>query len=250
MTEAAVERNPGKLPELARMALIQRAAGMSEEAAATFMEVRSLAAEADIDVPLLRRLAPLAADQGITGDWRIAAEARDDVGVRPDVTGLGPLRWGPSVAPNWTLPSSEGTEISLSDYRGRPVLVIFYLGFGCLHCVEQLEMFNPMADEYKAAGIEIVAVGTDSVAGMMQSVAFAAPGDEFAFPLAADPEMKFFREWRSYDDFEDMPLHGTFLVDAEGLLRWGDISYEPFAEPEFLLKEAQRLLAVEKPDVR
>ena len=62
--------------------------------------------------------------------------------------------------------------------------------------------------------------------------------------------MKFFREWRSYDDFEDMPLHGTFLVDAEGLLRWSDISYEPFAEPEFLLKEAQRLLAVEKPDVR
>ena len=140
-------------------------------------------------------------------------------------------------------------DISLSDYRGRPVLVIFYLGFGCLHCVEQLEMFSPKAEEYLNAGIEMVAVGTDSVAGMRQSVALMG-SEPFAFPLAADPAMTYFREWRAYDDFEEMPLHGTFLIDAEGLLRWGDISYEPFGEPEFLLEEAKRLLAVEKPDVR
>ena len=39
-----------------------------------------------------------------------------------------------------------------------------------------------------------------------------------------------------------MPLHGTFLIDAEGLVRWHDISYEPFLDAEFLLKEAKRLL--------
>jgi hypothetical protein len=46
-----------------------------------------------------------------------------------------------------------------------------------------------------------------------------------------------------YDDFENQPLHGTFLIDGEGNVRWQDISYEPFMDHQFLLKEAQRLLA-------
>ena len=46
------------------------------------------------------------------------------------------------------------------------------------------------------------------------------------------------------DDFEEDELHGTFLIDESGKLRWQDISYEPFMEPEFLLKEAQRLLEI------
>ena len=37
-------------------------------------------------------------------------------------------------------------------------------------------------------------------------------------------------------------VHGTFLVDGDGLVRWQDISYEPFTEPRFLLGEAKRLL--------
>ena len=45
-----------------------------------------------------------------------------------------------------------------------------------------------------------------------------------------------------FDDFENQPLHGTFLIDRDGLVRWQDISYEPFSEVDFLLKEAKRLL--------
>jgi hypothetical protein len=40
-----------------------------------------------------------------------------------------------------------------------------------------------------------------------------------------------------------MALHGTFLIDEEGLVRWQDISYEPFMDTKFLLEEAKRLLA-------
>jgi hypothetical protein len=36
------------------------------------------------------------------------------------------------------------------------------------------------------------------------------------FPLVADPEMKIFREYRCYDDFEKAALHGTFIVDSQG----------------------------------
>ena len=64
-----------------------------------------------------------------------------------------------------------------------------------------------------------------------------------AIPLVANPELDVFRAYRAYDDFEKKPLHGTFLIDAAGLVRWQDISYEPFMDADFLLKESQRLLS-------
>ena len=39
-----------------------------------------------------------------------------------------------------------------------------------------------------------------------------------------------------------MPLHGTFLIDESGHVRWQDIGHEPFTEVDFLLREARRLL--------
>jgi len=41
-----------------------------------------------------------------------------------------------------------------------------------------------------------------------------------------------------------MPLHGTFLIDAAGKVRWQDISFEPFTAVNFLLEEAERLLSL------
>jgi hypothetical protein len=45
-----------------------------------------------------------------------------------------------------------------------------------------------------------------------------------------------------------MALHGTFLIDGAGAIRWLDISYQPFMETKFLLEEAKRLLGL--PGVR
>jgi hypothetical protein len=39
-------------------------------------------------------------------------------------------------------------------------------------------------------------------------------------------------------------LHGTFIVDGDGFVRWQDINYEPFMDTDFLLKEATRLLDI------
>jgi hypothetical protein len=66
--------------------------------------------------------------------------------------------------------------------------------------------------------------------------------------LASDEPMNVFKKFRAFDDFEDQPLHGTFLVDGAGTIRWQDISYEPFMDHEFLLAEAKRLLSHELPN--
>ncbi|HRQ87528.1 MAG TPA: redoxin domain-containing protein, partial [Bacteroidia bacterium] len=66
----------------------------------------------------------------------------------------------------------------------------------------------------------------------------------FPFPLLSDPSLVAFKAFRAYDDFEKMPLHGTFLIDSGGGIRWQEIGYEPFMKPEWLLEECQRLLAL------
>ena len=45
-------------------------------------------------------------------------------------------------------------------------------------------------------------------------------------------------------DFDNQPLHGTFLIDAQGRVRWRDISDKPFNDPAFLLGQAKQLSSV------
>ncbi len=134
----------------------------------------------------------------------------------------------------------RGGELALADYRGRPVVVILFLGFGCVHCVEQLAAFTPAFDEFADRGIDMVAIGTDTPEVLAAGI--GEDGEQaYPFPLAADPELGLSKSWRAYDDFEEVPLHGTYLIDGAGRVRWPDISFEPFLDWEFLLEESVRL---------
>ena len=59
--------------------------------------------------------------------------------------------------------------------------------------------------------------------------------------MLADPKLELFKLFRAYDDFESQPLHGTFLIDAEGNIRFQRISADPFLEVEFIKTEAERV---------
>ena len=122
--------------------------------------------------------------------------------------------------------------------------MIFYLGFGCLHCAEQLQAFAPQTKAFEDAGFNLVAISTDDLDGLQQSLDNYKDGD-FPFPLVSDVGLEVFKKYRVYDDFEGQPLHGTFVIDPAGLVRWQDISYEPFMDHEFVLAEAQRLLGLD-----
>ena len=62
--------------------------------------------------------------------------------------------------------------------------------------------------------------------------------------MVANPELDVFKAYRAFDDFEDLALHGTYLIDEKGSILWHDISYEPFMEVEWLLDESKRLLGL------
>ena len=216
--------------------------GKKKEAVQELETLRKLSGSIDLTAPVFVRLAAVAKKADLDKDWRLEAVVSDDTGKRPQLDDLGPFRWQPQVAADWTLPADGGRTVSLKDYRGKPVVVIFYLGHGCLHCVEQLQAFAPKAEAYRKAGIELLAISSDSQQDLIKSIEKYSDDGVFPFPLAADPKLEIFKSYRCFDDFENSTLHGTFLIDGEGLIRWQDISYDPFMDAEFLLKESQRLL--------
>jgi peroxiredoxin len=215
----------GQLQPLAARVEVLRALGKPDEPG-----LAELAKYADADLPILKRLRVPAPSP------RPAPEAAKAAKIET----LGPLLWTPPPAADFTL---DG--FTLSKRLDRPVVLVFYLGAACAHCREQLAKFAELKDAWDAAGLRVVAISTESAEALRRSCdegKINAP-----FTMLADPAGKVFREYRCRDDFENAPLHGTFLIDAgpDGAprIRWQEISYGPFMEPKFLLEEAGRLTA-------
>lgn len=242
LAREAVKNTKNQVLPLATLVYTLYRANKMDEARTRFEELRQVAAQTDTDIPAFARLNDCRLQLGFPQDWRYPPLERADSGKRPKLDKLGPLTWTTDAAPSWRLPTGDGREIGLSDYRGKPVVVLFYLGHGCAHCIRQLNAFAPLAKDFEAQGISLVAVGTDNVEGLAKTMAQSKQQGGFPFPLVADPNMRVFHEYRCYDDFEKKPLHGAFLIDADGKTRWWDISYDPFEDTAFLLKEAKRLL--------
>ena len=219
-----------------------------KEAIEQFKLLRKISSSIDLEHAVFQRLNPIAKKLNLPEDWRTQNKLSHDVGERPSLDSLGPFRWTPSPAAQWSLTDGQGKNHSLNDYTGRPLIVVFYLGKGCAHCIEQLSAFAPEVDSFKQAGIDLIAISTDNVGGLRET--FQLNKDKpFPFPLLSDTSLKVFKQYRVFDDFENQPLHGTFLIDRGGLVRWQDISYEPFTKINFLLKESKRLLSQEPPQV-
>jgi peroxiredoxin len=240
-SNAAVERR-GELRPQANLVETLYRAGKKDQARGEFEKLRELAGAADLDSPPLARLQSIAHEFGFPADWRIPRRTQQSLAGRRPLASLGPLLWEPPTAPAWKLKDATGGEHSLAEFRGKPVILLLFLGEGCLHCRTQLEAFVKQRAQWADAGWIVVAVSGDNADGVKKSLASYKPGP-FPFLMLADPELKVFQSYRAYDDFERIALHGTFLIDAEGFVRWSDVSFEPFMDVPFLITEFKRLLS-------
>lgn len=244
IVDKEIKDNPNEVPSHAVKTWLVYSQNGTEAAKEMFATTRQLACSADLDVPLLARLKPLASELEHAEHWAANYEPAADIGARPNFDTLGPFRWHPYWAPDFVVQDAKQQVVRLKQFSGKPTLVIFYLGFGCLHCVEQLHSFSPRAAEIREAGFEIMAISTESVESLNTGLSrYSKP---LEIPLHADPELTAFKAYRCFDDFEQQPLHGTFLIDAGGRVLWQDISYEPFMDVDFVLQESQRLLRLSR----
>ena len=236
-----VETRVNEVQPLANLAWLLWECEQYDEAVQTFCELCGTSSSIDTEAKFFAKLDPILKHTQVENDWCFERKLAADVGERPELDSLGPFRWQPLTAPSWQLLDSNDELVSLSDFAGQPVIVIFYLGHGCLHCAEQLQAFAPKLDDFLDQGIEVIAISTDKRNGLKKSI--DSYGEQpLPIRLLANPELTVFKKYRAFDEFEDQALHGTFLIDNQGRIRWQDISYEPFMDPEFLLSESQRLL--------
>ena len=165
--------------------------------------------------------------------------------LRPEDQAADPLEWpplpspppvppaaAPGLLPAWSLPDADGTERSLAGIQdGQPTVVLFFLGHECRHCMDQLRTFDPMSPRFAKAGARLVAVSADGPDGVAQT--FASLESEpvqrpFTFPVLADPERRAFTPWGVMDQFYGDAIHGVFVLDGAGRLRWRHLGVEPY----------------------
>jgi peroxiredoxin len=145
----------------------------------------------------------------------------------------------------WSVTLPNGEERSSKQLAGKPYLLVLYLGFGCLHCAEQLGKFSPEMDRFREAGINVIGISTETPSSLAEGL--QRYEKEMRIPLASNSNLDVFKALRCFDDFEGQPLHGTIFVDGAGHIRWQDIGYEPFMDVDFVLSEAQRLMQISEP---
>lgn len=125
-------------------------------------------------------------------------------------------------APDFTLLDANGQQVSLRDYRGRPVVLVFYPLDWSPTCSDQLSLYQAEHDEFARYNAQILGVSVDSI---YSHGAWAAVRG-LTFPLLADFEPKGevarrYRVWRQRDGFSERAL---YVIDGEGIIRYGYVS--------------------------
>ncbi len=149
---------------------------------------------------------------------------------------LGPLAWEPFAAPALAALDGAGATVTLAEQRGKNVVLVFYLGGQCVHCVEELAALAARSEDFAALGATILAVSADAPADLAKPEKLSG----LALRLLSDPEHVAARAFHAWDDFEDLALHATLLLDRQGRIRWQHVGAKPFADAGFLLEEMKR----------
>jgi len=126
------------------------------------------------------------------------------------------------AAPDFSLHSTPDQAVSLSQLRGRPVVLVFYPADWSPVCGDQVALYNEMLSEFQSYGAQIVGISVD---GAWCHAAFA--GDrKLRFPLLADFEPKgdVARRYGVYREEEGVSERALFVIDAEGIVRWRYVS--------------------------
>jgi peroxiredoxin Q/BCP len=125
------------------------------------------------------------------------------------------------LAPDFTLPTADGGSITLSDLRGRDVIVYFYPAAMTPGCTKEACDFRDSLVSLQGAGYEVVGISPDGVDKLAKFV----EAEHLTFPLASDTDHAVLDAWGAWGE---RTLYGkkvvgvirsTVVLDADGRVR-------------------------------
>jgi peroxiredoxin len=127
-----------------------------------------------------------------------------------------------SAAPTFSLHDGDGKQVSLADFRGRPVVLVFYPFDWSPVCGDQLALYNELLGEFDALKAQVLALSIDST---YCHAAFTRDR-KYRFPLLADfePKGQVARAYGAYEPHEGCAERALFVIDAAGVIRWSYLS--------------------------
>jgi peroxiredoxin len=132
-------------------------------------------------------------------------------------------------APDFKLRDQDGEEVSLSDFAGRKVMLVFYPGDFSPVCSDQLSVYQEVKPQLAESGIELVGISVDSF------FAHKAFQDKLGIDttLLADfePKGEVARLYGSYLDKFGIANRTLVLVDEDGVVAWTHESEHPGVFP-------------------
>jgi peroxiredoxin len=125
-------------------------------------------------------------------------------------------------APDFTLKAAPDRTLSLSELRGKPVVIAFYPADWSPVCGDQMALYNEVLPDFQEQGAHLLGISVDSV---WCHKAFSQARN-LHFDLLADFEPKgavssAYGAYRTGDGFSERAL---FVVDANGIIQWSYLS--------------------------
>ncbi|WP_134773234.1 peroxiredoxin family protein [Ornithinimicrobium flavum] len=141
---------------------------------------------------------------------------------------------GGGAAPDFTLPSTTGQTVSLSDHRGRPVILYFNEGAGCGSCTQQMAEIekNP---GFADAGIVVLPIVMNTAAQIQADLDTFGVSTPY---LLDDGTVSQAYGTLGKGMHAGLPGHGFVLVDADGVQRWQGDYPSMWLDPDDLLRDA------------
>jgi peroxiredoxin Q/BCP len=133
-------------------------------------------------------------------------------------------------APDFTLPGTGDREYSLSDFAGKPLVVVFYPGDDTPVCTKQLNSYNDQLPQFDDLDAQIVGISAQDVT----SHESFSTKHGFSFPLLADTDKAVAKSYGTLGPI-GFPRRSVFIVDGDGVIRYAHraiagLTYRPVSE--------------------
>lgn len=141
-------------------------------------------------------------------------------------------------APDFTLRGTGGESYSLSSYRGRPVVIVFYPGDDSPVCTKQLNSYNDELAAFNDVGAQVLAISAQD----LDSHEKFASRHGFRFPLLADTDKQVADAYGTVGPL-GFPRRSVFVVDRHGVITYAHraiagLTFRPVSELVTAVEEA------------